>query len=61
MKIIIPDEVIDEAVDNYLSGLFSGRDVIWTTPCGDYRVEIEEFIDKPYEIDFTYYELEDEW
>lgn len=62
MKMIIPNYVIEEAVDNYLSTVFS-REVVWEdcTVVNKYKVFVEEFFHPPHEIDFEGFEVEDEW
>ncbi len=57
--IVVPTEVIEEAIDGYLKTIF-GRDVVWEDHF-EPRIRVEEFTHPPHDIDFDYYEVDDEW
>lgn len=62
VKLIVPEDVIENAVDEYLKLVF-GREVVWNDESMPYRylIEVEEYFSKPYKIDFESFEVEDEW
>ena len=60
-NMIVPEGVIEDAVDKYLEGIF-GREVVWEDfNLPKYTIRVEEFFSPPHHIDFEYYGVEDEW
>jgi hypothetical protein len=62
VNLIIPEEVIEKAVDKYLEGIF-GREVLWVDleQLNKYRITVEEYMAPPLELPLDDLEIEDEW